>query len=80
MFKPYELLENILVEIENGIKYGIKDKTIIFISHRLSTTKMADKIFMFDNGRLTESGSHDDLLNLGGKYAEMYRMQAEKYR
>jgi len=57
-----------------------EDKTVIFISHRLSTTRMADRILMFDDGRLIEDGSHEELMKKGGKYAEMFRLQAEKYR
>lgn len=57
-----------------------KDKTVVFISHRLSTTRMADRILMFANGKLIESGSHDELMALNGKYAEMFLLQAEKYR
>ncbi|MBQ3093689.1 MAG: ABC transporter ATP-binding protein [Clostridia bacterium] len=56
------------------------DKTVIFISHRLSTTRMADTIFMLENGRVIEHGSHDALMSKNGKYAEMFRLQAEKYR
>ncbi len=56
------------------------DKTVIFISHRLSTTRMADRILMFEGGRLIEEGSHEALMKLGGKYAEMFALQAEKYR
>ena len=56
------------------------DKTVIFISHRLSTTRIADRIYMFDTGTLVESGSHEELLAREGKYAEMFRVQAEKYR
>ncbi len=55
------------------------DKTVIFISHRLSTTKMADVIYMMENGRIIEKGSHDELMVLNGKYAQMFLMQAEKY-
>lgn len=57
-----------------------KDKTVIFISHRLSTTRMADRILMFADGHLVEAGSHDELMKQNGKYAEMFRLQAEKYR
>lgn len=55
------------------------DKTVIFISHRLSTTCMADRIFMLEHGRIIEEGSHAELMALGGKYAEMFHKQAEKY-
>ena len=55
------------------------DKTVIFISHRLSTTRMADRIYMFAEGQLCEEGSHDELMALNGKYAEMFNMQAQKY-
>ncbi len=55
-------------------------KTVIFISHRLSTTCMADRIFMLENGEIIEEGSHDALMEMNGKYAEMFNKQAEKYR
>lgn len=55
-------------------------KTVIFISHRLSTTCMADRIIMMENGEIIEEGSHDELMNMNGKYAEMFNKQAEKYK
>lgn len=55
-------------------------RTVIFISHRLSTTRMADRIYMFADGSIIEEGSHDQLMALNGKYAEMFNLQAEKYR
>lgn len=55
-------------------------KTVIFISHRLSTTCMADRILMMENGEIIEEGSHEELINNNGKYAEMFNLQAEKYR
>ena len=55
-------------------------KTVIFISHRLSTTCMADRIFMLEDGEIIEEGSHDALMEMNGKYAEMFNKQAEKYR
>ncbi|WP_160673568.1 ABC transporter ATP-binding protein [Clostridium sp. C8-1-8] len=56
-----------------------KDSTVIFISHRLSTTRMADKIYMFDNGRIIEEGTHDELMELDGQYAKMFKKQAHYY-
>ena len=56
------------------------EKTVIIISHRLSTTRFVDKIYMLENGRVVESGNHDALLKQNGKYAEMFKLQAEKYR
>ncbi|MCH5210757.1 MAG: ABC transporter ATP-binding protein [Oscillospiraceae bacterium] len=55
-------------------------KTVIFISHRLSTTCMADRIFMLEDGEIIEEGSHETLMEMNGKYAEMFNKQAEKYR
>lgn len=55
------------------------DKTVIFISHRLSSTVMADRIYMLEQGRIIEEGSHRTLMERNGKYAQMFRMQAEKY-
>ncbi len=57
-----------------------EDKTVIIISHRLSTTRFVDKIYMLENGQIIEQGNHDSLLALNGKYAEMFTLQAEKYR
>ncbi len=54
-------------------------KTVIFISHRLSTTVMADEIYMLENGGIIEHGTHEELMELDGKYAYMFRLQAEKY-
>ena len=67
-------------ELNHAILQRAQDKAIIFISHRLSTTRMADRIYMFENGTIIESGSHDELMQLNGKYAEMFRLQAEKYK
>lgn len=55
------------------------DKTVIIISHRLSTTRMADMIYMLEDGKIIEQGDHDSLMKLDGKYAEMFNKQAEKY-
>ncbi len=56
------------------------DKTVFFISHRLSTTRMADRICMMEKGEIIEQGTHEELIALNGKYAEMFNLQAERYR
>lgn len=56
------------------------EQTVLFISHRLSTTKMADRIYMLENGRIIEQGNHDQLMELDGKYAVMFHLQARRYR
>jgi ATP-binding cassette, subfamily B, bacterial len=55
-------------------------KMALFISHRFSTVRMADRIVVLDNGRIAEEGSHDQLAGMGGRYAEMFEMQAASYR
>jgi ATP-binding cassette subfamily B protein len=55
-------------------------KSALFISHRFSTVRMADRIVVLQNGRIAEDGSHEKLLSFGGRYAEMFEMQAATYR
>jgi ATP-binding cassette subfamily B protein len=55
-------------------------KMALFISHRFSTVRSADRIIVLENGRIAEEGSHDELASLGGRYAEMFEMQASSYR
>jgi ATP-binding cassette subfamily B protein len=55
-------------------------KSALFISHRFSTVRMADRIVVLENGRIAEDGSHAELFSLGGRYAEMFEMQAASYR
>ncbi len=55
-------------------------KSALFISHRFSTVRMADRIVVLHKGRIAEDGNHDSLLNLGGRYAGMFEMQAANYR
>lgn len=66
--------------LNHSILNNTEGKTVIFISHRLSTTRIADRIYMFDTGELIEQGSHEELLAMNGKYAEMFRVQSEKYK
>ena len=67
----YELYRN-FSELTGG-------KTAIYISHRMSSSRFCDKVAVLENGRLTECGTHDELMALGGQYAELYAMQAQYY-
>jgi ATP-binding cassette subfamily B protein len=51
----------------------------IFVSHRFSTVRMADKIVVIEEGHVAEQGTHDDLVALGGSYAELFALQAAAY-
>jgi ATP-binding cassette subfamily B protein len=53
--------------------------SVVLISHRLSTVRQADRIVLLAGGRITESGSHDELMALGGAYADLFRIQAERF-
>jgi ATP-binding cassette subfamily B protein len=55
-------------------------KMTLFISHRFSTVRMADRIVVLNDGRISEQGSHQQLVNRGGLYSEMFEMQASSYR
>lgn len=66
--------------LNQAIASYANQKTVIFISHRLSTTRHADRIYMFEEGKIIESGSHEELMALDGKYAYMFNLQAEKYQ
>ena len=66
-------------EMHNNILSLTHNKTVIMISHRLSTTKYADKIYYFENGEIVEQGSHDELIEANGNYARMFRLQSQKY-
>lgn len=67
----YRLNKSMLQNAEN--------QAVILISHRLSTTKDADRIILLENGSIAESGTHEKLLSSGGTYAKMWNVQAEKY-
>lgn len=62
----------------NMLEMG-RNKSLIFISHRLSATANVDRIYLFSNGRIAESGTHEELMKLNGIYKEMFTSQAEKY-
>ena len=84
---PFAVLDEPSANLDPVSEYSLNQsmasaadrKTVIFISHRLSTTVMADEIYMLENGEIIEQGSHDELMALNGKYAYMFRLQAEKY-
>lgn len=62
-------------EILKRLKQFMKERTSIIISHRISTVKDADKIFVLDNGAIVETGNHDELIALGGIYADLHFKQ-----
>ncbi|KKR81224.1 MAG: ABC transporter, ATP-binding/permease protein [Candidatus Daviesbacteria bacterium GW2011_GWA1_41_61] len=67
-------------EIFNRVERLSHDKTVIIISHRFSTVRNADKIYVIDNGKIVESGSHSDLMKVDGQYATLFKLQAKGYQ
>ncbi|MBQ8027368.1 MAG: ATP-binding cassette domain-containing protein, partial [Clostridia bacterium] len=64
----------------DNLMEGTKDKTVIYISHRLSSATRSDNILVFSDGELIEQGTHEKLMELGGEYCEMFTLQASGYR
>ena len=85
---PYVILDEPSANLDPVAEYNLNQamieaadhKTVIFISHRLSTTVNADRIYVMENGKIIESGSHQELMELNGTYAYMFNLQAEKYK
>lgn len=70
-----------IAENELYLKYNslFEEKTVIFISHRLASTRFCDRILLLQDGQLVESGTHEKLLKLNGKYAELFNAQKKYY-
>jgi ATP-binding cassette, subfamily B, bacterial len=66
-------------ELFQRLRALTEGRTAIFISHRFSSVRLADRILMLEGGRLVESGSHDQLMALGGRYARLFTLQAAAY-
>jgi ATP-binding cassette subfamily B protein len=71
-----------VIESEIYQKYNeiTKGKTVVFVSHRLASTRFCDRILYLKNGQIVEQGSHEDLLELNGEYTKMYQTQAQYYK
>ena len=61
--------------IQKAMKVLMKGRTTFIIAHRLSTIRNADMIYLLEKGRIVEQDRHDELINLGGRYSEMYHAQ-----
>ena len=70
------LAEYKLYKSFNGL---VGNRTAVYISHRLSSTRFCDRVAMFKDGEMTETGTHDELMAKNGDYAEMFRVQAQYY-
>ena len=80
MDEPSSALDPIAeYELNKAMESAAKGKTVFYISHRLSTTRDADRIILLEKGCIVEEGTHESLLEMNGKYAEMWRVQAGRY-
>jgi ABC-type multidrug transport system fused ATPase/permease subunit len=66
-------------KIFTSLEENMEGKSVVLITHRFSTVKNADKIIMLEHGRIIEQGNHQSLMQINGKYAELYNMQAKRY-
>jgi ATP-binding cassette, subfamily B, bacterial len=67
-------------DVFTRFRHLTEGKTAVFISHRFSTVRLADRIFVIEDGSLIESGSHRELMQVNGRYAHLFNLQAEAYR
>jgi ATP-binding cassette subfamily B protein len=67
-------------DVFRHIKELARGRAVVLISHRFSTVRSADRIHIFDEGHIVESGTHDELMAMDGRYAEMYEVQARSYQ
>jgi subfamily B ATP-binding cassette protein HlyB/CyaB len=61
--------------VQHNLRAISAGRTVVIIAHRLSAVRQAGRIITVERGRITESGTHDDLLRAGGRYAQLYRKQ-----
>ena len=90
LFKRYEIIlldePTSAIDSENehkllaGFVKAMQDKSAVIVTHRLSLCRFADEILFLDGGRIVERGSHDELMEKGGKYCRMYEMQSKWYK
>lgn len=67
-------------EIYQSFQENGRGKTCIYISHRLASTRFLDRILLLENGRIIESGSHEELMRKNGRYAQLYQIQSQYYQ
>jgi ATP-binding cassette subfamily B protein len=66
-------------ELFERIRSLLSERTVLFISHRFSSVRSADRIYVLDQGKVVESGSHGELMASAGLYAELFTLQAAAY-